>query len=214
MSMGNTKDAHRGEGIIIAGPVKMHGDNPDDYFLIDPDQRAILVEGNARRSRTILVNEGGQLGVGNDEPLETSGSHSRINSYSTSVDENGGWYSSPIQIEEWVDVESDIIIKTILQWTEADSGNAPFKAYYTIARDGVAGVINNSLNHVLIESPNTFNGCRMVSIGAIAGGTLQHGDCISIAIQRIGEDVVPSPAYEETIRIARIAWLECVERLK
>lgn len=198
---------------MSAGPLIVHGASVEDSFVIDPEEQAIYATGAARRTRRVCFHEHNTIGTASDSNFATAGSQSTIKSWDVTGANNGGWNSRPVIIEDWMDVTSDISVIIPIQWTTGGfSANAVFRASISIARVGSTAITNSNLTSVTVVRPGGAGQITQTTVGSIPAGTLQEGDIVTVAVERLGTD--GADTYGGTTRLARMGWMLVTETKK
>lgn len=118
---------------------------------------------------------------------------------------DGGWRSFPLVVPEWCDIgdEADLIVP--VQAVAAATGDLSLRASWDIARDGAGGIIEGSVAGV-VAGPTAAGDIQFVTVGTIPADTFGTGDCLGIAVQRLGASDA-ADTYSQDVLLARTGWL-------
>ena len=189
---------------MLAGPRSIGSGS--DYIRFDPATGDYTLAGTARPTAKLVFGSGAtNVGTAISTQLATNAdSSSNIGAAQVGASTTGGWRSLNLVIEDWCDVSEDADVVVFVQATATASGDASLRVDWDLARHGAGGIVEFFDTNVVQIPPNSGDLAAVVA-GTIPAGTFEVGDCVGLAVQRVGGDAADT--YPNDLLIARIGWI-------
>lgn len=195
---------------IIAGDPAFAGPrvigSVSDFIRLDPAAGEYILAGTARpMNRLPIPSATTNVGTAISTQLVTNAdADSNIAAVQVGAATTGGWRSLNFIIADWCDVSEAAEVIVLLQATGAASGNAALQVDWDVARDGSNGIVESGAANTVAVPANAGDIVAALA-GTIPAGTFENGDCVNIAVQRIGGDAADT--YPSDVLLARAGWI-------
>ena len=182
-----------------------------DYLRLDVENASYTFAGDARPVRQLpIIGPAGSISYNLGSFTATQfatncDTASNFPAVQVTSAADGGWRSLPVVIEDWCDTEDVCEVIVPVQAAASASGNVSLRVNWDIARAGASGIIEGSAGNV-VAGPTAAGDIAFLLAGTIPAGTLAPGDCVSVAIQRLGASDA-NDTYTQDLVIARMAWI-------